>query len=237
MTTEVSADLARYYETIAPFYDDEMALRTDVPKWREIVARSGARSVLELGCGGGRVARALRGIGEVVGIDALTPLLPPDPGFEFVQADMRQLPFRPGRFDLAIAANDPFAHLLEDDDRSRALDEAGRVASRVVIDALSLTAADDARARADGLIRRSALPSGIERHETWRAQGHTDRYLAIYRYVRDDAVLAEAATVVRAWSTSEPALRGRRARLYGDLDGRPYDADSDGLVISIGGAL
>src|SRR5260221_458459 len=87
------ADLQRYYAAVAPFYDDEMAARTDIPLWRDLVARMSARSVLDLGTGGGRVARALADRAEVIGIDLLTALIPREPGFEFVQADLRELPF------------------------------------------------------------------------------------------------------------------------------------------------
>ena len=228
--------LARYYETVAPFYADEMALRADIRLWRDIVRRTGARSVLDLGCGNGRVARAISDPAAVVGVDLLATLVPIDPGFEFVQADMRDLPFAGGRFDLAIAANDPFAHLIEDDDRARALDEAQRVASRVVIDGLWLPAADEARTRVTGCVRDSILPDGVARQESWHATG-THRYRTTYRYLRGGTVIAEATTEVRAWSRDEPALRGRWPRFYGGLDGRAHDPARRDLVISIGGTL
>ena len=235
--TAPTPDLARYYEIVAPFYDDEMAARTDIPLWRDLVARSGARSVLDLGTGAGRVARALAGRAEVVGIDLLTALVPREPGFEFVQADLRRLPFAEARFDLAIAANDPFAHLLDDSDRAAAIDEATRVARHVVIDGLSLTASDDARARATGCVRETVLPDGLVRHEVWRAATGPHRYTTTYRYVRDGHTVAEAATEVRAWTRDDPALRGRWPRIFGGLDGRAYDAEQRGFVISIGGQL
>ena len=231
-----SPELVQYYATVAPFYEREMTLRTDLPACCELVSRTGARSVLDLGCGNGRLSRALAGRTEVIGIDVLTTLVPADPGFEFVRADMRDLPFAAGRFDLAIAANDPFAHLLDDGDRARALDEAQRVARHVVVDGLSLTTADDARAQAGHLTREAVLPDGITRHERWSAVG-AHRYRTTYRYQRGDALLAEATTDVRAWSADEPALRGRAARLYGGLDGRAHDREDSALVISIGGAL
>lgn len=232
----IPTELRSYYETVAPFYAGEMAMRTDLPQWRDLVVRLGARSVLDLGCGDGRVARAISAQADVVGLDLLTTLLPPDPGFEFVRGDMRELPLEDGRFDLAIAANDPFAHLLEDADRVRALDEAGRVASRIVIDALFLPASDDARTRATGCVRQTVLPGGILRHETWLAVG-PHSYRTTYRYFRGDHELAHAAADVRAWSPDEAALRGRWARLYGGLDGRPRDPDARDLAISIGGTL
>ena len=228
-------DIAEYYAAVAAFYRSEMAVRGDIPSWREVVARIGARSVLDLGCGDGRVARALRDV-DVVGVDALTVLLPPDPGFEFVRADMRDLPFAERRFDLAIAANDPFAHLLDDDDRAHALDEAQRVAGRVVVDGLALTAIDGAKAEATGLVRETILPGGVTRHETWHGLGG-HRYRTTYRYLRDGTVLGEATTDVRAWSRDEPALRGRWPRFFGDLEGHAHDPERSGFVIAIGVTL
>jgi SAM-dependent methyltransferase len=235
-TITASPELRQYYATVAPFYEREMALRTDLSSWCDLVDRTGARSVLDLGCGNGRLSRALAGHAEVIGVDILTTLLPGHAGFGFVRADMRELPFRAGRFDLAVAANDPFAHLLTDSERGRALDEAERVAARVVVDGLHLTVADEPRAGANELVRESVLPDGLRRHERWSALGG-HRYRTTYRYIRGDALLAEATTNVRAWSRDESALRGRAVHLYGGLDGRPHDPEASGLVISIGGTL
>lgn len=229
-------ELLSYYETVAPYYADEMAARADLPQWRDLVARLGARSVLDLGCGDGRLARAISAQSDVVGLDLLTTLLPPDPGFRFVQGDMRDLPFDDRRFELAIAANDPFAHLLDDGSRARALDEAQRVASRVIIEGLFLPATDDARTRATGCVRETVLPNGILRQEIWHASG-PNAYRTTYRYIRGDRELAQAAADVRAWADDEPALRGRWARLYGGLDGRPRDPNTRVLAISLGGTL
>lgn len=231
-TDDRAGDLARYYGSVAPFYDAEMALRDDLPGW--LALASAARTVLDLGCGSGRVARALGGRARVVGVDLLTTLLPPDPGFPFVRADMRALPFMSATFDLAIGANDPFAHLLEDDDRIRALDEAQRVARTVMIDGLWLSAADAAEARAGEHRRRADLPGGVVREESWGTLGG-DRYRAVYRYRRDGTVIAEASTEIRAWRRDEPALRGRAHLVYGGLDLGPFDPETRGFVIRIGG--
>jgi len=236
-TAADAPDLAGYYRTIAPYYDAEMSIRDDLPRWPELVRSyhpDAVLDVLDLGCGSGRVARALTAH-RVVGVDILTALLPREPGFAFVQGDLRALPFGDGRFDVAVAANDPFAHLLTDDDRGRAVDEASRVAKRVVIDGLFLTAADHARASGDGRIREAMLPGGIARHETWRALGGS-RYRVTYRYVRDDRLVAEATNDVRAWRPDEAALRGREICIGGGLDGRAYDPEARGFVIVIGGS-
>lgn len=226
--------LAGYYAAVAPYYDAEMSLRDDLPRWSRIVTVVGAGTLIDLGCGGGRVARALAGQARVVGVDLLA-VLRLEPGFAFVQADLRALPFPDASFDLGIAANDPFAHLLDDADRGRALDEASRVARRVVIDGLALPRADDRSARAGGLIREARLPDGTVREETWVALG-SDRYATTYRYRRGRDLLAEASATVRAWRPDEPALRGRAAAIAGALDGRAFDEESAGLVIAIGGA-
>ena len=228
------ADLAGYYRSIAPFYDAEMSIRDDLAEWRGLVARSDPATILDLGCGGGRIARAFAPR-RVVGVDLLTELLHAGRGFSFVQGDLRVLPFRDATFDIAVAADDPFAHLLSDEERAKAIGEAMRVARRVVIDGLSLTAADHARASAAGCLRSAVLPGGIVRHETWYAIGGP-RYRVTYRYVRGDRIVAEATSDVRAWRTDDPALRGRGAAVFGGLDGRAYDPDARGFVIVIGGS-
>jgi SAM-dependent methyltransferase len=229
-------ELSAYYESVAPFYQAEMALRDDIPRWVRLTELASGRTVIDLGCGNGRVARALAARFEVTGVDLLTTLGPHDDGFTFVQADLRALPFADGRFDLAIAANDPFAHLLEDADRTQALNEATRVASRVVIDGLALTPADDAHARTSALVREAKLPGGTLRHETWRALGG-DRYRTTYRYLRGRTMVGEATTTVRAWRRDEVALRRPDVHLAGSLDGRLYDPEASGFVISVGGPV
>lgn len=227
-------ELARYYATVAPYYDGEMALRDDIPQWVRIVRGTAARTVIDLGCGGGRVAHALTAEARAVGVDLIAKLRRL-PGFTFVRADLRALPFGAASFDLAIAANDPFAHLLEDADRARALDEAARVARRVVIDGLFLPPRDKERARTGDLVREARLPDGTVRHETWVALG-SDRYRTTYRYRRGGVGLDEATTTVRAWRSDEPALRGRAIEIAGALDGRTLDEHAGGFVIAIGGS-
>lgn len=228
-------DLAAYYGAVAPFYAAETSLRGDLAPWVALARRLGARTILDLGCGSGRVAEALAPLARVTGIDRLTLLLPNARRFAFARADMRALPFADATFDLAIAANDPLAHLLGDADRTLALREAARVARSVVIDGLYLPAADRARAHRAGLVREATLADRTERRETWRALGG-DRYRATYRYLRDGRVVAEAVADVRGWQPAEPALRGLDPRLAGGLDGGAFDPDGRALVILIGGA-
>jgi len=84
------------------------------------------KRVLDLGCGKGRFARALQGLGaQVVGLDFSAAMLAEASGVPRVRATARRLPFGPRTFD-AVVAIEVFEHL---DPRSRDLvcDEARRV--------------------------------------------------------------------------------------------------------------
>lgn len=48
-----------YYRTVAPFFAAEVKLRTDVPEWVGSARRLGARRILDLGAGRGRMGQAL----------------------------------------------------------------------------------------------------------------------------------------------------------------------------------
>lgn len=123
----------RYYRTIAPYYDLELADRGDVGFWLALARRRQPRTVLDLGAGTGRIALPLARLladqgGVVYALDASASMLAcarakaqrsPRTGWprrlRLMQVDMRC--FRVDtRCDLVIAADDPFAHLLDDSD-------------------------------------------------------------------------------------------------------------------------
>ena len=92
----------------------------------ELVPPPGRRT-LDLGCGEGRLARDLKGLGhDVIGIDASPTMLAAareaDPGLEAHLADAAALPFENGAFDLVIA----FMSLQDVDDLDAAVGEAAR---------------------------------------------------------------------------------------------------------------
>ncbi len=226
--------IERYYAAIAPFYREEMDGRPDVPEWVSLARRLAPGRVLDLGCGGGRVgaaiARALPRT-RVVGVDIQRALVAGRPPVPFVQGDMRALPFPDAAFDLVVAANDPFAHLLTDADRVRAVTEARRVVSlggRVVIDGIRLRRGE-ARAAAVELRRERRAPSGLVVRERWHREDG-DRYRICFDYVRGRRV-TEACARARTWRLDEPAAAGA-SHVADDLAGSPAAPDGDRLVLT-----
>jgi len=127
------------WDDYAPFYDWENARtlgRRDVPFWRQLALRARG-SVLELGCGTGRISVPLVRAGvRVVGIDRSAPMInrarrrlnrmakgPPG----FVRGDIRDLPFVAGAFSAVIAPYGVLQSLLVDRDLGAALDSVARV--------------------------------------------------------------------------------------------------------------
>jgi SAM-dependent methyltransferase len=230
-----------FYRAIAPFYADEVRERGDIPEWIALARRVEPRRILDLGCGGGRMATALLADDpdrEVVGVDISTALLAgAEPPFRFVHADMRDIPLDE-EFDLIVAANDPFAHLLDDDDRWMAVAEARRLLARdglLVIDGLYVPPQDDAISSSpDGLVRERDIAPRTRLREVWRGAGE-HRYDARYEYLREGEPPVVAEARLRAWHCGEDALRACGARVAGALDERDFDPWGSRLVAVVPG--
>jgi ubiquinone/menaquinone biosynthesis C-methylase UbiE len=138
------------WDEYAPFYDWENARtlgRRDVPFWQRL-GSTAAGSVLELGCGTGRVTLPLARAGvQIVGIDRSSAMLQraidavrrattinaktakaaKNRGPSFVRGDIRALPFGDRSFAMVIAPYGILQSLTRPRDLAAALASVGRV--------------------------------------------------------------------------------------------------------------
>lgn len=250
-TPELREELRSYYDPLLPYWDATLADRGDLDFWRERAEAWSGRTVLELGCGNGRVTEVLAGAGgRVVGVDLNLGALDEarsrlggSDDVRLVAADMRELALG-RRFPVAVAANDPFSHLRADADRQRALD---RIAAHLapgglfVLDALWLS--DDwlEEARTEGgrteerTVTDRADGRELRVRHTWRPAPEGRRFEARYEVWIDGERRGDTTFRGRCWSIDE--LRERYAaaglrvdRLLGDYDGSEWHPDARRLV-------
>jgi ubiquinone/menaquinone biosynthesis C-methylase UbiE len=134
-----------YYDRRAPEYDDwwrgsGLHADRDRPGWNdEVDALCGAIASLEpartldVACGTGFLTRHLRG--DVVGLDQSESMLEEArrhaPNATFVRGDALSLPFDDGAFERVFTGH--FYGHLDDEQRTRFLEEARRVAPELVV--------------------------------------------------------------------------------------------------------
>ena len=142
----MTRDGSQGWDEYAPFYDWENARtvgRRDVPFWQQVVKRS-TGTVLELGCGTGRIAVPLaRGGARVVGVDLSEPMLARAAKravalaqraagrsrrrLRLVRADIRQLPFENGAFGTVLAPYGVLQSLTRERDLTATLTSVARI--------------------------------------------------------------------------------------------------------------
>lgn len=254
------AELEAYYEPLLPHWDRTLADRGDLEFWRRAVASREDPSVLELGAGSGRVTEVLAPAARrVVALDlvpgALRRARERLPGARNVlplAADMRT--FRlDARFDLVVAANDPFSHLRTDRGRRRALERvAGHLApdGRFLLDALWFTDPWlEEAAGPDGKRWESAVPAGEAREagadgaeelrvrQRWRCRPEARLCEAEYELLLDGRRVAASTFRGRYWTPEEIERSFRRAglvveELWGDYRRSAWTPSSDRLVVA-----
>lgn len=244
-------DVRSYYRTVGRFLELEQANRNDGVFWETVVDEENSPAILELGTGNGRATIHLApGAGRLVGLDAVESSLKEGrrrlrehTHVHFVLADIRAIPLS-SRFDLVVAANDPFVHMSRDADRDLALKlvaEHLRPGGRFILDAhwLPLSARREAETP-DGRIRERPLgksDDGLTVRETWRCDRDTLHCFARYEYLANGERIGTAAFQGRLWSPGEIDERFQRAGLnvrsvWGSYDRDPWDArDSRRFVV------
>jgi SAM-dependent methyltransferase len=247
VSSTVSEEVQNYYRRVLPYFDLELADRGDEDLWlREAGDPPGSR-VLELGAGTGRATKFLaRAAGRVVAFDVLPEMiavarrrLATAPNVSLLVADMRGIAFR-SSFDLIAAVDDPFVHLITDDDRDRAFASAARhlaPAGRFVLDAAWLSPERRAAADGAGLAIERSERGGLRVRETWRCDLETRVCIASFEYRLQGRRVEQASFAARLWSIEELENRAAAAglqvaRLWGDYDRRSWERETSSRLIA-----
>jgi SAM-dependent methyltransferase len=233
-------EISDYYHRIAPFLDQELADRGDGPLWEWAASQPAGCRVLEIGAGAGRATAFLaRRAARVVALDLSLELivlakrrLRGVPDVHLFAGDMRHLGLAAG-FDLVVAADDPFAHLLADEERDAALADAARHVApegRLILDAAWFAPARLSLAmRPQGLVTERFRGGGggqLSMREEVRCDAGGLCATRI-EYRRNGNLLAAASFRSRLWTLGELGRRCRAAglqvtSLWGDFDRRPW---------------
>jgi SAM-dependent methyltransferase len=243
----VATGVQDYYHRVLPFYEAELRGRGDEGFWVRMAGEPPECKVLELGAGTGRATELLaRKAGLVVGVELSPEMIAQArrkldglPHVQLLTADMRELSLRE-RFDLVVAADDPFVHLTEDGDRDRAFRVAAEhltPGGRFVLDAAWFPP-EDRKDAANGLVKERATEAGRLRvREVWHCDPETRLCTARFEYRQAGQLVEQASFQARLWSIDELGERARTAGLrisclWGDYDLRPWDRGSSPRLIA-----
>jgi SAM-dependent methyltransferase len=238
-----------YYRRIAPYLDLELADRGDLGFWEWTASEPAGCRVLELGAGTGRATLFLARVAARVFACDLSPeliaiareRLGGFPNVRLFVADMRRLCLA-ARFDLVVAVDDPFAHLLLDGERDRALRAAAAhlaPGGRLVLDAAWFSPhRRELASRPEGLVTERFRGGGAGqlrvREEVRCDAGRICQSRIEYRREGEPPVAASFRS--RLWSLAEVGRRCHAAglevvSLWGDYDRRPFQRLSSSRLI------
>ena len=241
----LSDEVREYYRRILPYYDLELAGRGDEEFWAW-AARG--LSVLELGAGTGRATAFLaRTARRVVALEISLEMiavarrrLAGVSGAALLVADMREAAFG-ARFELVAAVDDPFVHLIRDEDRDRSFATVVRhlaPGGRFLLDAAWLEP-EQRRASGSprGFVREHSGLGDLQVRETWRCDPESRLCTASFEYRLRGQPLERASFPARLWSVEELEERARIAglqvsRLWGDYDRQPWDRETSPRLIA-----
>jgi SAM-dependent methyltransferase len=245
----LAGEVRGYYQLVAPYLDLELADRGDAAFWTWAASEPAGCRVLELGAGTGRATAFLaRTAGRVFAFDLFPELvaiarrrLAGLPRVALFVADMRCFSLA-ATFDLVVAVDDPFAHLLGNRERDLALGAAARHLApdgRLILDAAWFS---------PGRRELAARPEGLA-VERFRGGGRGQLRVreevrcgpgricdSRIEYSREGELLARASFRSRLWSVEEVGRRCRAAgldlvSLWGGYDRRPWDRQSSSRLI------
>ena len=222
------------YLALYPHRDDEEAREVAALIASRVDVRAGS-PVLDLACGSGRHQRALAERWWTVGLDLSRLLLRvargEDAGAALVRADMRQLPFATGSFDLVTNLFTSFGYFRDDLQHERVVAEVARVSKRggwFVLDFLNAPH-----------VRRTLIPFDRQVHGS-RVIEQTREISADGRFVRKTITVTDESRefVERVRLFDPDELRDMLERsgfdvveILGAYDGRPLDDDSPRAIV------
>lgn len=243
------SEVRGYYRRIAPYLDLELADRGDAGFWEWTASEPAGCRILELGAGTGRATLFLaRAAARVFACDLSPELiaiarerLGSLANVRLFVADMRRLCLT-ARFDLVVAVDDPFAHLLLDGERNRALRAAAAhlaPGGRLILDAAWFSPhRRELASRPEGLVTERFRGGGAGqlrvREEVQCGTGRICRSRIEYRRAGEPPVAASFRS--RLWSLAEVGRRCRAAglevvSLWGGYDRRPFQRLSSSRLI------
>lgn len=226
-----------YYNAILPYYDASLEDRGDLPFWESMARRWGAKRILELGCGTGRVTAVLARQAPVTAGDLLVEMVHrarrKAPGANLCVIDLRDFRFA-SQFDLVVLADDPMAHITSAGERENVMK---RIAEHLT---------PDGRVVLEGLYRPSGKESAsavpvqplgrkpFVAEQSWEPIGSEPLWSATYRYIEGSSV-TEATSLLRSWTQEEAGLLTRAGlqvqHLWGDFDESPFCETSPRLLV------
>jgi SAM-dependent methyltransferase len=210
--------------------DDEAAGREAAFAAQALNLPEGSR-VLDVGCGGGRHARALKQAGfEVVGIDLSPDLLTEAEGVVRLRADMRALPFH-GSFDAATSFFTSFGYFDDHGNEATLASIAAAIRpggvflidylNSLAVQAQLVPTSDDERdGRKFRIRRRIEAGRVLKEVEIEEEDGSTRGYVESVRLYPHN----ELIRLMHAAGFNPVAL-------YGDFDGRDFTSDAPRCIV------
>ena len=192
-------------------------------------------AVLDLACGAGRHTEALRRRGlRALGVDLSLTLLATRPDLPRVRGDMRRLPFAAGSFDWVLNFFTSFGYFESERENFRVLEEIVRVLApggRFLIDFLNrdrvlaelepFSSSEEEGRRIDVARWYDPATCRVNKRITVRpADGPARTYLESVR-----AYSREEVTMGLSWAGLAVT------DLYGDFAGKPFQSDSERLIL------
>jgi SAM-dependent methyltransferase len=227
-----------YYHAVLPYYDASLEDRGDLPFWKAIARRWGAKRILELGCGTGRVTEVLARKASVTAGDLLIEMVHRArrkvPDANLFVSDLRKF-WLASKFDLVVLADDPMAHIISADEREEVMQliaEHLTADGRVVLEGLYRPLGKESLVPVRDIHRLGEKPFAVE--ESWKPTGQDPIWSATYRYI-DGPLITEATSLLRSWTLEEVRLLSRAGLqvedLWGDFDERPFCGTSARLLV------